>query len=73
MSQVVVLVEVDVATRRPPAIHARTYTWLTLESRNRTNVQVEAEETAMLMAMCHPFVVMPVGARIIDWIEDAET
>lgn len=66
-----VLVEVDVATARPPRVHARTYTWLTIERRNRRNVQVEAEETAMLMATCHPHVVMVIGARIIDWMEDA--
>lgn len=71
--QVVVLVEVDVATARPPRTHATIYTWLAVESRDRTNVQIEAEQTAMLMAMCHPAVVMPVGARIIDWKESERT
>lgn len=64
-----VLVEVDVATHRPVGIHARTYTWLVVERRNRWNVQIEAEHTAMMMAMCHPFCEMVVGARIIDWEE----
>ena len=64
---VTVLVEVDVATCRPPRVNARTYTWLTVERTNRTSVQIEAEFTAMHMAMCHPHVVMVVGARVIDW------
>lgn len=67
-----VLVEVDVATARPPRVHARTYTWLSVARRDRSNVQVEAEQTAMHMAMCHPHVVMAVGARIIDWIAQEE-
>ena len=70
--QVTVLVEVDVATARPPRTHARTYTWLTVERTNRTSVQIEAEYTAMHMAMCHPHVVMVVGARVIDWIDPEE-
>jgi hypothetical protein len=66
---VAVLVEVDVATCRPPKIDARIYTWVSVERTSRTNVEVEAEETACLMALCHPSVVMPVGARIIEWEE----
>ena len=69
MNTINVLVEVDVATARPPAVHARTWTWLALERRDRWNVQVEAEQTAMLMATCDPRVVMPLGARVIDWEE----
>lgn len=65
-----VLVEVDVATRRPPAIHARTYTWLEVQRTTRSNVEAEAEQTAILMAMLHPHVVMAVGARVIDWLDD---
>jgi len=71
-STVQVLVEVDVATARPPRLDARIYTWLMVERRSRTNVQVEAEETAMLMALGHPHVVMPIGARVIDWIDPQE-
>lgn len=70
MSTHTVLVEVDVATCRPPRVNARTYTWLTVDAPagcSRSHVQVEAETTAMLMAMCHPHVEMVVGARIIDW------
>ena len=62
-----VLVEVDVATCRPPRTDARIYTWLSVERTSRSSVQVEAEQTAMLMALHHPAVVMPVGARIIEW------
>ena len=66
---VTVLVEVDVATCRLPRVHARTYTWLTVERTNRTSVQIEAEDIAMHMAMTHPHVEMVLGARIIDWRE----
>jgi hypothetical protein len=62
-----VTVEVDVATARPPRTHARMYTTLSVERRDRHNVQVDAEETAILMAMAHPHVVMATGARVIDW------
>lgn len=64
-----VTVEVDVATARPPRVHARMYTTLEIERRTRTNVQAEAEEIACQMAALHPAVVMPVGARVIDWEE----
>lgn len=67
--EIEVLVEVDVATARPPAIHAKVYTWLVVERVDRNNVLVEANLTAMLMAMCHPHVVMAVGSRIVDWRE----
>lgn len=57
-------VEVDVATARPPRVHARTWTWVSAET------AVEAELTAIAMAECDPRVVMVVGARIIDWIDE---
>ena len=65
----VVTVEVDVATARPPRVHARMYTTLVVERRDRTNVQVDAEFIAAHMAMCHPHVVMVLGMRVIDWEE----
>lgn len=67
----IVLVEVDVATHRPVGIHARTYTWLSVEERegDRWAVQIEAEDTAMMMAMTHPWCEMVLGARVIDWEE----
>ena len=40
---VAALVEVDVATARPPAVHARTWTWVAVERTDRVNVQIEAE------------------------------
>ena len=67
--EIEVLVEVDVATARPPAVHARIYTWLVVERIDRTNVMVDACYIAAHMAMCHPHVVMVVGHRIIDWKE----
>ena len=68
-NEVVVTVEVDVAMCRPPRVHARMYTTLVVERRDRWNVQLEAEDTAMHMAMSHPHVEMVVGARVIDWEE----
>lgn len=62
-----VLVEVDVALARPPRVDARIYTWLSVERRSRVSVECDAEQTAVAMAMCHPRVVMAVGARVIDW------
>lgn len=67
-----VLVEVDVATCRPVRVDARTYTWLAIEApadRTRDHVQIEAEDTAMMMAMTHPWCEMVLGARVIDWEE----
>lgn len=69
MSHVTVLVEVEVATARPPRTHARIYTQLSIERRSRTNVQIEAEEIAYMMALSHPHVVMVTGIGIIDWDE----
>ena len=67
------LVEVDVATARPPRIDAQVWTWVAVEDGPlRTSAEVEAEQTAILMAQCHPKVVMAVGARVIDWKETWE-
>lgn len=63
------LVEVDVTTARPPRIDARTWTWLAVQPEWR-DIAVEAEVTAIYMAQGDPRVVMAVGARIIDWIEE---
>lgn len=67
-----VLVEVDVATHRPVGIHARTYIWLSIEEKpgDRWHVQIQAEETAMMMAMTHSWCEMVLGARVIDWEEN---
>ena len=68
MAQVELLVEVDVALSRPPRVDARTWTWVLAENGPLpASAACEAEETAMLMAMCDPRVVMAVGARVIDW------
>jgi hypothetical protein len=48
------------------------YTWLAIDApadRTRDHVQIQAEDTAMHMAMSHPHVEMVVGARIIDWVD----
>ena len=65
----IVTVEVDVATRRPVGVHGTIVTTLVVERTDRTNVLVDAEQTAIHMAMCHPHVEMAVGARVIDWEE----
>lgn len=55
----IITVEVDVATARPPRVHRQMY------------VQVEAPGPiaaillALQMAATHPNVVMPVGARVV--------
>lgn len=59
-----ILVEVDVATRRPPARHAQVWVWVAVE-RN----WAYAVEVACQMAACHPQVIMPIDARVIDWKE----
>lgn len=68
MSLVSLLVEVDVALARPPRRDAQVWVWvLVTEGPYRSSAQVEAEQTAILMAMSNPRVVMAVGARVIDW------
>jgi hypothetical protein len=68
----IVVVEVDVATRRPPRADA-TIT-VTVEAPLREDLRLDraltaadtyARETALLMAFCHPHVVMPVAARTV--------
>lgn len=46
MSEMVVLVEVGVATCRPPRTDAFVHVWLAVERTSRTNVLVDAETTA---------------------------
>ena len=64
---VALLVEVEVATARPPRTDARTWTWVSVEAGPHAGAHAEA--IACEMAMCHPAVVMPVRARVIDWVE----
>lgn len=61
----VLLVEVDVATRRPPGAHARVWTWVSVD--DGPGAEVEAREIACQMAAGVATVVMPVGSRVIDW------
>ena len=58
-------VQVDVALRRPPRVDARLYYRLTAQS------GLEAELQAGQWAACRPGVVMPIGAVVLDWEEDA--
>jgi hypothetical protein len=62
-----VTVEVDLALRRPPAVHARVWVDVAVQPEWGRNL-AEAEELACQVACAtRPQVVMPVGARIVDW------
>lgn len=61
-----VTVEVDVALSRPPGTHARIWVELSVLPEWGRDLH-EAEELACQVAMTREGVVMPVGARIIDW------
>lgn len=69
MNTVKVLVEVDVALARPPRVDAQLWTWIAVEQVDRFNVDADARLIACEMAACDPRVVMPLGARVIDWEE----
>ena len=58
----------DVALRRPPGVHAHTWTWVLVEPGPYAGAH--AEEIACQMAACVPGVVMPIGARVIDWNDE---
>lgn len=63
-----VTVQVDVATRRPPAEHDSIFVIVSVPLRDLEDIDracVEARELACLMACCHPHVVMPVRATVL--------
>ena len=73
----IVVVEVDVATARPPRVHATLETRIevplpdddgTIAGLNRAmhQAELEAELTAIAMAQCHPHVVMVLAARTTE-------
>ena len=66
---VAVLVEVDEALRYAPTAQARVWTWVAVERKDRWNVDEQARLIACEMAACHPRVIMPVAACVIDWEE----
>lgn len=68
--EISLLVEVDVAVRRPPRTDARVWTWVLVEEGPHAGAQ--AEEIACQMATALPGVVMAVGARVIDWAGETE-
>jgi hypothetical protein len=55
-------VVVDVATARPPAVHAQVFVQVAADS------ALDAQVTAAQMAACHPGVVMPLSATIVSMV-----
>lgn len=66
--EVTLLVEVDVALRRPPRADKRVWVWVAVA--DGPHAGTTAEELACQIAAATPGVVMPVGARVIDWVEE---
>lgn len=73
MSDMVLVIRTDVATARPPKVHASMFTTLAVDYKPGLSddashflAVLDAKETAYHMAMSHPHVVMVVGQAVDD-------